>query len=310
MLPGDPVWARLHFPFTMEQYELEAARLGLDKPIFIQFLIFFQDVLTGNWGFSQTLVANSEVWVIINQRLPRSAEIMIITMVISTYLGIKIGKRTASKRNKTLDVIVRMIFYIFVSMPAFVLAFFIISTLLVANIDTLPFFSYKSPGIGDPPPVTYSRIIDSIIAGRFDILVDYLAHLLIPVSAMIIVQMVIIAKQTRSSYITVLNLDYIRTAYAKGVPMKDVLSTHSLRNVLPPVVNVIAMGFPAVFTGTVVLEVAFELKGLGQLFHEALQYLDYPIIIALVFAFGIIVIIFNILADLTLTFLDPRIKIF
>lgn len=310
LLPGDPVMARLHIPFTQEMYDLEAARLGVDKPLIIQLLIFFKDVLTGNWGFSHTLVPNSDVWVIINQRLPRSIEIMFITMFFSILFGIIMGRSTAARHNKQSDNIIRIIIYIGASIPAFVLALFIISSLLVANMDTLPFFSYKSPGIGDPPPITYSRIIDAIIAGRFDILIDYINHLLIPVSAMVIVQAIIIGKHTRSSYITVLNLDYIRTAHAKGVSKKDILGKHSFKNVLPPVINIIAMGFPMVFTGTVVIEVAFELKGLGQLFHEALLNLDYPIIVALIFVFGVCVVIFNIIADIVLSMLDPRIILY
>lgn len=307
LLPGDPVFARLNIPFTQEMYDREAARLGVDKSLIIQFLIFFKDALTGNWGFSHTLVPNSDVWVIINQRTARSIEIMFITMFFSILIGILMGKSTAASHNKKSDYIIRIIFYIIASIPTFVLAIFIISSLLAVNIDTLPFFSYKTPGIGDPPPITYSRIIDSILAGRYDILIDYISHLLIPVSAMIIIQSIIIGKQTRSSYITVLNLDYIRTAHAKGVPKKDILGKHSLKNVLPPVLNIIAMGFPLVFTGTVVIEVAFELKGLGQLFHEALLYLDYPIMVALIFQFGVIVVIFNIIADIVLGMIDPRI---
>ena len=308
-IPGDPVLHRIPAKAIGTLYELERQKLGLDQPIFIQYLKFIKLMFTGDWGFSLSVQEDTEVWTLLMFRLPRSLEVVSISMIIATILGIKAGKIAATNRNKIKDVIIRFIIYILMAVPGFVVATFFIATFESTGIQLFPFFSYKSIGIGDPPIITNIRSIDCILSGNFLMLFDYLYHLFIPICTMIVVQLVIIARQTRSSMIGVLQMDYIRTAIAKGLSNKVVFKKHALKNSIPPVITKVTMGFPALLGAMIPIEVALELKGLGQYFAMAMFHLDYSVIIAMIFAYGIIVIIFNLFADILYGYVDPRIRI-
>lgn len=139
-------------------------------------------------------------------------------------------------------------------------------------------------------------------------LVDYLWHLLLPIGSMIFYQIVVIARQTRASMIDVIQEDYIRTAIAKGVDRKTLFNKHVLRNALPTTITVSGMAFPVFFAGNIAIEEAYNLAGLGQLFLHALRGIDYPLIIAIVYACGVIVIIFNLIVDILYGIVDPRVR--
>jgi len=303
------VLSRLHFPFTEAQYYAEFARLGLDKPVFIQYLIFMGDLLSGDWGLSLIIVRGSSVWSIILQRLPRTIEITILALIISMFIGIKLGKIGASNRNKTKDNVTRIITYLGVSVPAFLLATLFIQITLTTGTKIFPFFGYKSPGIGDPPTITYSRIIDCILTGNYEILLDYLYHLFVPVTAIIIVNLSMFTRLTRSNMLEVLQKDYVRTAWAKGCTKKKVYGKHALKNAVLPTITAISLSIPRIFGGMVVIEVAFLLPGMGSLFYESLTRLDYGIFIVLLYLFGLIAIISNLIADISYAIIDPRIRL-
>ncbi len=294
--------------FSQERVDLEYARLGLNKPILVQYVVFVQDLLTGNWGYSVKVFNGIDVWYVISKRLPRTLEITFLSMIIATILGIKLGKMQGSNRNKGSDIATRIFTYIGVSIPAFIIGVFLVQLVLQTRIKIFPFYGYKSSGIGNPPTITNSRIIDCIITGNYEMLMDYLYHLVLPISAMIIVELSIIARQTRSSMIGVLQEDYIRTAYAKGCSKKMVIKKHALKNSVPPVITVVCLGFPKIFAGQVPLEVAFNFPGLGDLFYLSLRFLDYGLIIILIFLFGVIVITLNLIADILYAIIDPRVR--
>ena len=228
MDPETIIMSRLHFPITEAKYLAMEKHLGLDKPVIVQYFIFIKDIFTGNWGVSISIVRDSDVWDIINQRLPRTLELAILSMVIATLIGVKIGKIGAGSRNKKRDTIIRLILYIGAGFPAFTLGLFIVQVTLNTGVTVFPFFGYKSPGVGDPPTITSLRIIDCILTGEFMILMDYIMHIMIPITAMVIIQIAAIHRQTRGNLITVLQQDYMRTAIAKGVGKKISLkNTHA-----------------------------------------------------------------------------------
>jgi ABC-type dipeptide/oligopeptide/nickel transport system permease component len=307
-IPGDPVLYRIPTKALGTLYDVEREKLGLNQPIFIQYIKFMYLMFTGDWGFSLGVQPDIEVWTLLWLRLPRTLEIVTISMLIAAFLGIKAGKIAATNRNRFKDVIIRFVIYIAMAIPGFVVATFIITFFESTRIKIFPFYSYKSIGIGDPPTITYIRTIDCILSGNFVMLFDYLYHLFIPICTMVIIQLVIIARQTRSSMIDILQMDYIRTAIAKGVDLKTIYKKHALKNAIPPVITKIMMGFPTLLGTMIPVEVALELKGLGQYFAMAMFYLDYSVIIAMIFAYGVIVIVFNLLADILYGVVDPRIR--
>lgn len=301
--------SRLHFPFTEEQFNAMARYLGLDKPIIIQYFIFVKDLFSGNWGVSITIVRNSRVWDIIIQRLPRTLEMAILSMLIAIIIGVKLGKMGAGNRNKVRDISTRVISYITAGLPVFVIGLFLLQFGLNTGVVIFPIFGYKTPGVGNPPTITYSRIIDCIISGRYDILVDYLYHIMIPISAMVLIQLSFIHRHTRSSMISVLQENYIQTARVKGVRRKTILKKHVLKNAAPPVITMVSMNFPRIFAAMIPLEVAFSMPGIGYLFYDSMRRLDYGIFIILIFLFSLVVIIFNFIADISYAILDPRVRL-
>ncbi len=309
LLPGDPVWMRLAPKATWQDYLMERARMGLDQPIFIQFLIFIGDTFSGNWGFSYSVARDWPVWFLINQRLPRTLEIAFISMLFAIFLGLRLGKLSGAHKNTKMDVISRIFTYIFVSIPAFVIISFFLQLYVSTPLQILPIFGYKTMGYPDPPQFTYSRILNCILSGEIYLLYDYLWHIIIPVSALTIVQLVGLSRQMRASMIAELEEDYIRAAYAKGVKKKHIIKKHAFKNAVTPVIILAGMGFSVVLGGMIAVEVIYQLPGMGKLFYDAIVRSDYPVIIASVWVFSIVVIIFNFLIDIITAVLDPRIKL-
>lgn len=308
-IPGDPVWRRLPSKASYEDYLRERKRLGLDQPVIVQFFIYMQDFFTGNWGISLTVQEDVPIWELVNVHLPRTIEIMIISMIIAIFFGIKLGKISASHKNSKRDVLIRILTYLFISMPGFVVVIFIMQLNIYTPFKILPMFGIKSPRYPEPPTITHFRILDCLISKKIYLLVDYLWHLIVPVSTMVIVQMVAIIRHTRSSVLDVLQMDFVRTAEAKGCSRKKIMKKHVLKNSLPPVITVSAMGFPIVLGGMVAVEVIYNFPGMGFLFYLAVRYDDYNLIITLIFVFALTVIIFNFLADIINAAIDPRIKL-
>ncbi|MHA1235246.1 MAG: ABC transporter permease [Promethearchaeota archaeon] len=309
MLPGDPAMLRMHPRATYEDYLREVARLGLDQPIYVQFFVFLGDIFSGNWGNSYIVGRDYPIWLLISQKLPISLEIMAISMIFAIFLGIKLGKISGGHKNTKRDIIARIVTYIFVSIPAFVIVTFFMQLYVSTPLKILPIFGYKTMGYDEPAPITFSRILNCLLSGKIYLLTDYLWHLIIPVSGLTIVQLVMISRQLRASMISTLEEDYIRTAYAKGVKKRQIIKKHALRNSATPVIVVSGMGFSAVLGGMIALEVIYQLPGMGKLFYDAINGSDYNIIIASIWVFSIVVIIFNFISDILIAVLDPRIKL-
>lgn len=309
LLPVDPVWMRVPPRATWQDYLMERARMGLDQPIYIQFFIFVGDIFSGNWGYSYTVARDWPVWFLINQRLPRTLEIAFISMIFAIFLGIRLGKLSGANKNTKKDIISRIFTYIFVSIPAFVIITFFLQLYIRTPFQILPIFGYKTMGYPDPPQFTYSRILNCILSGEYYLLFDYLWHIIIPVSALTIVQLVGLSRQMRASMIAELEEDYIRTAYAKGVKKKHIINKHAFKNSITPVIILAGMGFSVVLGGMIAVEIIYQLPGMGKLFYDAIVRSDYTVIIASVWVFSIVVIIFNFFIDVITAALDPRIRL-
>jgi peptide/nickel transport system permease protein len=199
--------------------------------------------------------------------------------------------------------------YLLLSVPGFMIIIFFVQLYVYTPFRLFPLYGYKTLYFPDPTHITGFPLIDSLVSGEMYLFTDLLWHLIIPVSAMTIVQMVAIIRQMRSSLLETLQMDYIRTAKAKGCSNKTILNKHALKNAIPPVITISAMGFPIVMGGMIGVEVAYHYVGVGFMFRSAILSSDYPVIVVFIFIFSLIVIIFNFIADLIIGFLDPRIRI-
>lgn len=308
-LPGDPVVMRLPERYTEEDYLAEWRRLGLNRPIYIQFLIFIKDIFSGNWGFSYYLIRNSQVKDLIMQRLPRSLEIMFITMSIAIILGMKLGKIAGANEHSKKDNVLRIFLYSFVSIPTFIIIIFMMLLYATTPFKIFPMFGIKTDYYPNPPVITNFPLIDSFISGNWYLFFDYLWHLVVPISAMVLIQTVIIMRQTRASMIVIMEKDFIRTARAKGLTEKLIRNKYAFKNAAPAGIIASGMGFATILGGMVVVEKLYLIPGLGWLFFDAIIYLDYPVIIAITFIFSLVSITFNFISDVIIAMIDPRIKV-
>ena len=317
MMPGDPVIAYLGargIPHpNVSQYNAMIQELGLNQPVIVQYLRYMGDLFSGNWGLSISVSEGQEVWSLIMERLPRTIDITLMSMIIASIVGIKFGVISAKHRNKFRDTVIRFLALIGVSIPVYFLGMllqFYVSYQLsnVLGIETLPSVGFKSMQYDDPANVTGFRIIDAFLSGEWYMITDYLIHLILPVICLSFITIAGITRQTRSSMLEVLEQDYIRTARAKGCKEKDVMNSHALKNSLIPTVTVIGLDFASLLGGAVLTESTFNLDGVGELLVSVIRYVDYWVLTALIFTITLMFVIVVLITDIIYAILDPRIR--
>jgi len=311
LMPGDPVYALLEaigiadpLPQVVAQYR---RIYGLDLPIVIQYFRYLGDLFTGNWGISISVAPEIPVWDLISTSLPKTIDLTIFSMIIASYLGIKIGVISATHRNKLRDTAFRGMALIGVAVPIFFLGMLLQYT--VAYLwPIFPGTYYKDATFEDPPFVSGFYWIDSIISGQLFKIPDYFYHLILPVFCLSFVTLAGIVRQTRSSMLETLQQDYVRTARAKGCKEKTVIHKHALKNSLIPTVTVIGLNVAGLLAGAVLTETTFNLMGMGSLLVQAINLIDYWLINAVVFIVTIIFVMATLITDLLYGILDPRIR--
>ena len=308
MMPGDPVLAYLPVgkPDPVS-YAYWHHRLWLDRPLIVQYFRYLGDLFSGNWGFSMSINKGQDVWSLIMQRLPRTIDISIFSMLIAAYLGTKAGVISATHRNKPKDTIFRSIALVGVSIPVFYLGV-LLQYSVGYELGWLPATGFKDMAYTDPEFITGFRLIDSLFSGELYFITDYLIHLILPVFCLSFITLAGITRQSRSSMLEVLEQDYIRTARAKGCREKDVIHVHAQKNSLIPTVTVIGLSFAGLLSGAVLTETTFGLKGIGKLMVDSIRESDYWVLNALVFIVTIIFVSINLAIDVIYALLDPRIR--
>jgi len=307
LMPGDPVIAHLEKFFTQEQYQAKLRELGLDKPIMVQYVIFLGDLFTGNWGNSVSVSRGHPVWDLVLDRFFRTFDIAIFAIIIAAFIGLKTGVISATHRNKAKDTVLRGFALVGVAIPVFWMGL-MLQYVISFRWQLLPAVGFKTAGIGDPPTITNFRIIDCILSGNIRLLVDYLEHLILPVTCLAFITLASITRQTRSSMLEVLQQDYVRTARAKGCKEKDVINTHARKNALIPTVTIIGLNFGGLLSGAILTETTFNLHGLGEILIRSIQLTDYWVLNGIVFITTITFIVINLGVDLIYGFIDPRIR--
>ena len=287
IMPGDIVELKLKADgaaVTAEVLQAERARLGLDKPLHGQFADWMVGLATFDFGVS--MWTGRPVAHEIALRLELSLQVAIMAAVIAVLIAIPLGTLSALFQNTWIDYVVRILAIAGLAVPSFWLGMLIILSLLLA-------FNWL-------PPITYTPIYKDPLAN--------LAQLIWPAMAVGYRYSAVATRMTRSTLLEVLREDYIRTARAKGVYERLVVSRHAMRNALLPVVTVIGLEFAFLIGGLVVTEQVFNLNGVGKLFVEATSRGDYTMIQALVMLVAAFFILVNFAVDMLYALLDPRIK--
>jgi len=311
MMPGDPVRAILTaagIPRPAPHVVAAMTRqLGLDQPIIVQYFRYLGELFTGQWGISISIARNQQVWDLIIQRLPRTIDLAVFSMLIAAFLGIKAGVISATHRNKPRDTVVRGLALVGVAIPVFFLGM-LVQYFLGHVWRIFPTTGYKDFIYEDPNFVTGFYMIDAIISGQLYLIWDYLYHMILPVFCLSFITLAGITRQTRSSMLEVLEQDYVRTARAKGCKERDVVNTHALKNALIPTVTVIGLSTASLLTGAVITESTFGLVGLGSLLISSIDLNDYWVLNAVVFLITLIFVFATLITDLLYGILDPRIR--
>ena len=283
ILPGDPAYAILGDQASEENLQALRERLGLDAPLLTQYIDFLRGVMVGDWGTS--LVSDRSVIDDIFAVMPATIELTVVALFLGAIIGIPFGVWSAIRRNRTADYVVRSLSLLGLSFPAFVSA---VLLLLVFSIQ-LRWFPVMSSGRGTS-------------------LGERLHELALPAINMGLIVAAYITRVSRSAMLEVLNQDYVRTARAKGLSFAAVVWKHCFRNSMVPVVTVVGLYLGILIGNSVLTEIIFNRPGLGKLVIGALTQRDYPMLQGLIVIYTTIVVLVNLITDLTYGLIDPRIK--
>jgi len=328
LLPGNPCQAALGERATDQVCDAFMKRHGLDRPIPIQFGIYLREVLNGDLGDS--IRQGRPVTLLLVERLPVTVELAFFAMVFATVTGIALGILSAYRRNSAVDVGTMVGANIGVSTPVFVLGLLLEYAFAIVLKDTplqLPPSGRLTSGLSVPPLseawglewnglpaallefISRLYVLNALVTLNSEVLIDTLRHLILPAIAVGTIPLAIIARMTRSSMLDVLGLDYIRTARAKGLRVRQVILKHAFRNALLPVVTIIGLSLGGLLSGAVLTETVFGLAGVGRTLFESITARDYPVVQAFSLAIAVIYVVLNLVVDVLYGFLDPRIRL-
>ena len=281
---GDPAAILAGDNGTPEKIAEIRAALGLDKPIYVQLMIWLGEMLQGDLG--TTFFFKKPVTELIALRVEPTVMLALMTLLITIVLAVPMGVIAAYNHGSWVDRSVMALSVLGFSVPVFVFGYILVY-IFAMELRWVPVQGYKSITEGVGP---------------------FLHCLVLPAVTLSVIYIALIARITRASVLEILGEDYIRTAHAKGLTPRAVLMRHALRKAAMPIVTVIGIGVALLIGGVVVTESVFNIPGLGCLTVDAVLGRDYPTIQALILVFSFIYVVVNLLVDVSYTFLDPRIR--
>jgi peptide/nickel transport system permease protein len=289
LAPGDPMSQFAANPAVPpEVRENIRHSLGLDQPWPIRYVKWVWSASHGDLGWS--FASRIPVIVLIQQRLPNTLAVLGVSYVLSILLALPIGIVSAVKRNTFFDYVATAFAFFGFSLPTFFSGILLI-LLFSIELHWLPFI-YDSTLVVHDLPSLFGQFKQSIM----------------PITVLTLFQTATLARFVRSEMIENLPLDYVRTARAKGLRSSVVVTRHVVRNSLIPVVTLVALGVPSVFAGAVITEQIFRVPGIGDLLINSIANSDTPVVMAVTFIYAVLVVAFNLLADLVYGIVDPRIR--
>ncbi len=284
LTPGDPAAVIAGDNATSDQIADIRAKLGLDEPLWAQFVIWIGNILQGNFG--ESYFFKKTVAELIAQRIEPTLALALCTLVFAVSVSVPIGVLAAYRQGSLLDRMVMGFAVIGFSVPGFVIGYCLIYIFAI-ELGWLPVQGYTRIG------VNFWAFLERMVLPSLTLSVGFIA---------------LISRITRASVLEVLNEDYIRTARAKGLSNRVVLMKHALRNAAVPILTVIGLGIAILMGGAVVTESVFGLPGLGRLTVEAVLSRDFPTIQTVILMFSVVYVVINLLIDISYTIFDPRIR--
>ena len=304
LIPGDPALTMLGERATPEKVAEVRARLGLDRPIWQQYLLYVGNALHGDLGVS--IVRGDPVASDLLRRFPATVELAVAAITVAIALGIPIGVASAVWRNSLLDSLARLGALTGVSMPIFWLGL-VLAWFFGVQLRILPTGFRLASGTTFVPWTNFV-VLDALLQGDWAALADALRHLILPALALATIPLAVIARMTRASMLEVLSREYIRTAEAKGLSRRVVILRHALRNALLPVLTVIGLQVGRLLAGAILTETIFSWPGIGLWVYESIESRDYAIVQGVSLFIAVIVVGVNLITDVLYAAVDPRIK--
>lgn len=303
LTPGDPAMAMLGERASKETIEKVRKDLGLDKPLYLQYIIFLKKLLKGDLGNS--IKSDRPVLTEFMERFPATVELAVVSMIFAIIIGIAAGVISATYRYSLFDYFTMSISVAGLSIPVFwfglILIYFFAVKLQILPVSGRLSYEYYINN------VTGLYLIDSLIAKDYEAFFDALKHIVMPSFVLASIPVSIIARITRSSMINVLMEEYIKTAYAKGCSTVRVVVIHALKNAMIPVITVIGLMLGSLFAGAILTETTFSWPGIGKWIVNAVYQRDFPVIQGATIIIAIVFISLNLVVDIIYTFLNPRI---
>jgi peptide/nickel transport system permease protein len=287
-LPGDPILiyvvAQDVQQITPEILDDLRAKFGLDKPLPVQYVNWLADIFRGDLG--KSISFNESVSKLIGERLPVSLYIAVLAFVLASIFGVAFGVIAGLRRSKFIDTVVTSMANFGISVPHFWLAILLIFVFGVW-LGWLPTSGYTDP---------------------FEDFGQWVRNMIMPVFVVATFATAFFARQARSSILEVVHQDYVRTAWAKGLRERAVVMRHALKNAFIPVITVMGMSFVLLVSGQVVIENVFSIPGLGRLIVAAIFAQDYAIVQGCVLVIAVMVVLANLIVDISYAWFDPRIR--
>lgn len=289
LAPGDPLSdLALNPSVPPEVRQRIRENMGIDDPIPVQYGKWAKSLFTGEFGYSYR--TRAPVIDLIKQRLPTTLYISGLAFLLSILIAIPIGVLSAVKQYSVFDNVATTLAFIGFSLPTFCTGLLFI-LLFTIKLDWLPSI-YRSTVEGEGLSLLWERIRQAIM----------------PITVLGLFQAATLIRFVRASMLENIHQDYVRTARSKGLAERSVITRHALRNALIPVVTIVALLVPGVITGAVVTEQIFRVPGMGDLLISSIRNNDTPVVMTITFMFAVLVVIFNLVADVIYGILDPRIK--
>jgi dipeptide transport system permease protein len=306
-LPGDPAAYFAGPAATPEAIQEVRVKLGLDKPLLVQFGHYVVDLVHGNLGTS--LTTGQPVATELRNRLPASAELTLLGLIVSIVIAVPLGILAATKPNSLVDHACRIVATAGVSLPVFftglilVYVFYYLLGWAPAPLGRLDVF------FTEPPRVTGFYLIDSLIAGDPATFMAALKQLILPALTLAVFSLAPIARMTRASMLAVLSSDFVRTARSSGLSSYTVIVTYAFRNAMLPVITTLGMVFSFLLGANVLVEKVFAWPGIGSYAVEALLASDFAPVQGFVLTMAVMYVMLNLLIDVMYGLIDPRVRL-
>lgn len=305
ILPGDPVLLMAgERGISPERHAELSHAFGYDRPLVVQYLDFLNRLAHGDFGSS--LVTKKPVLAEFLTLFPATVELGLCAIIIATLIGVPVGVIAAIRRGSWFDQLSMTAALVGFSMPIFWWGLLLIIffsgilgwTPVSGRISLLYYF----------PDVTGFMLIDSLLSGQNGAFASVVSHLILPAIVLATIPLAVIARQTRSAMLEVIGEDYVRTARAKGMPPARVIGVHALRNAMIPVITTIGLQIGVLMAGAILTETIFSWPGIGKWMVDSISRRDYPVVQAGLLLIAGLVMVVNLLVDLTYGLINPRIR--